>query len=391
MNTNSPSDSHVVSSAACPGGAFELPGIGRDVPPGQLFAVIRRLLDDHRGVAVATVIEADGSTPRKVGARAVIDESGQLHGTIGGGLVEAEALRRGIEATQSQRASIIECRLTGSGGPDTAPICGGVMRVVIAPPSAQDREAYARAAQALERRERGLLVTRIRQTDSTEVRVQWLDEPAIGAAGGFPGAERLLDCLEGEEACRFQDDRGAERAPEVVLVEPVVPRPRLLIVGGGHVGQAVAVQASWVGFDITVIDDRPEYTQPTLFPAGTALRCGEIAREVAGFPVDPDTYIVLVTRGHRHDAVALEACIHRPAAYLGMIGSERKVALVKRDFLQGGKATPDEWARVFAPIGLDIGAQTVPEIAASVTAELIAVRRGVRLEQRRPSFTRTTR
>ncbi|MCZ7639802.1 MAG: XdhC family protein [Verrucomicrobia bacterium] len=107
---------------------------------------------------------------------------------------------------------------------------------------------------------------------------------------------------------------------------------------------------------------------------------------MAAFPVNPDTYIVLVTRGHRHDAVALEACIHRPAAYLGMIGSERKVGMVKRDFLQSGKATPAEWARVFAPIGLDIGAQTVPEIAASIIAQLIAVRRGVRCEGRRPSL-----
>jgi xanthine dehydrogenase accessory factor len=390
MNQRSLADSPAASSARSPDGGAEWSGVGRDVPPGQIFGVIRTLLDSSRHVAVATVIEADGSTPRKVGARVVIDEDGQLHGTIGGGVVEAEALRRGLEAIQTQRASILECHMTGPGGPDAAPICGGIMRVVVAPASAQDREAYARAAQALERRERGLLLTRVRSADPTVVRVEWLDEPAIGTATAFPGPDRLADCFAGEEPCRFQDESAAEMAPDLVLVEPVVPRPRLLIVGGGHVGQAVAVQASWVGFDITVIDDRPEYTQPALFPAGTTRRCGEIAREVAGLPFDPDTYIVLVTRGHRHDAVALEACIHRPAAYLGMIGSERKVAMVKRDFLQNGKASPAEWARVFAPIGLDIGAQTVPEIAASVIAQLIAVRRGVPCEDRRPSFMLTS-
>lgn len=386
MNQKSPADSPAASSAKCPAGGAECVSVGRDVPPGQIFGVIRTLLDSSRRVAVATVVEADGSTPRKVGARAVIDEDGQLHGTIGGGVVEAEALRRGLEAIQSQRASILECRMTGPGGPDTAPICGGVMRVVVAPASGQDREAYTRAAQALERRERGLLLTRVRAADPTEVRVEWLDQPAIGTATAFPGSDRLSECLAGEEPCRFQNESATEPAPDLVLVEPVVPQPRLLIVGGGHVGQAVAVQARWVGFDITVMDDRPEYTQPALFPAGTTLQCGEIAAEVAAFPVDPDTYIVLVTRGHRHDAVALEACIHRPAAYLGMIGSERKVAMVKRDFLHSGKATPAAWARVFAPIGLDIGAQTVPEIAASVIAQLIAVRRGVRCEDRRPSL-----
>lgn len=375
------------SSSGCPT-SLE---VGRDVPPGRILGVIDRLLDAQRRGAVATVIEADGSTPRKVGARAVIDERGRIHGTIGGGVVEAEAQRQGLEVIQSQRASIIECRMTGQGGPDAAPICGGVMRVVIAPVSEGDGEAYAQAARAIERRERGLLLTWVQQTDPPEVRVEWLDQPAIGAATGFPGVARLSDCLEGEEPCCFQDDSAAAQAPDLVLAEPVVPRPLLLVVGGGHVGQAVATQARWVGFDITVIDDRPEYTHPGLFPEGTTLRCGDIAREVAGFPVDTDTYIVLVTRGHRHDAVALEACIHRPAAYLGMIGSERKVAMVKRDFLQTGRATPEEWERVCAPIGLDIGAQTVPEIAASIIAELIAVRRGVPLEHRRLRCAQTAR
>ena len=84
---------------------------------------------------------------------------------------------------------------------------------------------------------------------------------------------------------------------------------------------------------------------------------------------------MVVTRGHKHDAEALEACIHRPAAYIGMIGSKRKVALMRKDFIETGLATEAEFNRVFAPIGLDIGAVTVPEIAASVTAQLIAVRR----------------
>ncbi|MHC4687696.1 MAG: XdhC family protein, partial [Planctomycetota bacterium] len=88
-----------------------------------------------------------------------------------------------------------------------------------------------------------------------------------------------------------------------------------------------------------------------------------------------DVYVVLVTRGHKLDAETLEACIHAPAAYVGMIGSKRKVALLRENFIESGLAAAEEFDRVFAPIGLDIGAVTVPEIAASITAELIAVRR----------------
>lgn len=155
----------------------------------------------------------------------------------------------------------------------------------------------------------------------------------------------------------------------------MIPKSLLLIAGGGHVGQALALQANLVGFDVTVIDYRPEFTNPALFPEGTTARCGDIPKEIDALPIVSDTYIVIVTRGHKLDAEALEACVHMPAAYIGMIGSKRKVALIRENFIESGIATTEEFDRVHAPIGLDIGAVTVPEIAVSITAELIAVRR----------------
>jgi xanthine dehydrogenase accessory factor len=266
--------------------------------------------------------------------------------------------------------------MEGEGGSDASPICGGVMRVVIDPNAGRDHHAYACAAQAIERRERGLLLTHFRQDDPPVVSAEWMSESAARSSTRFLGADRLADCLNLDEPRVFLIEPDLLQSSTMVVAEPVVPRPLLLIVGGGHVGQAVAAQARWVGFDIAVIEDRPEFAHPALFPESTSIRCGDVAAEVAGFPVDPDTYVVLATRGHRHDAVALAACIRRPAAYIGMIGSTRKVALVRRDFLQNGRATQADWARVFAPIGLPIGAQTVPEIAASIVAQLIAARRG---------------
>jgi xanthine dehydrogenase accessory factor len=127
---------------------------------------------------------------------------------------------------------------------------------------------------------------------------------------------------------------------------------------------------------VLVIDDRPEFADPALFAAGVRTRCGRLADEQATLPLDADTYVVIVTRGHQHDAEALAACIHAPVAYLGMIGSRRKVALVRQSFLEDGLATAAELDRVFAPIGLPIGAVSVPEIAVSIAAQLIAVRRG---------------
>jgi len=165
----------------------------------------------------------------------------------------------------------------------------------------------------------------------------------------------------------------------------VIPKPLLLIAGGGHVSQALAIHADLVGFDVTVVDDRPEFTDPSLFPEGTTTRCGDIPKQITALATEEQgqdalataagTYIVIVTRGHKLDAATLEACIHVPVAYIGMIGSRRKVSLLRENFIQSGLATGEEFDRIFAPVGLDIGAVTVPEIAASITAELIAVRR----------------
>ena len=140
-------------------------------------------------------------------------------------------------------------------------------------------------------------------------------------------------------------------------------------------GQALARQAVLIGFDVTVIDDRPEFANPARFPKGATTLCGDIAETVSDFPICKDTYVVIVTRAHKHDAEALTACIHAPAAYIGMIGSKRKVGLIRKNVVESGVATEEKLNRVFAPIGLDIGAVTVPEIAASIVAQLTAVRR----------------
>ena len=142
-----------------------------------------------------------------------------------------------------------------------------------------------------------------------------------------------------------------------MLVEPLIPKPLLLIVGGGHVGQAVAAQASLVGFEIVVIDDRPEFARPALFPDGHDDPLRRRSREQFGrFPIGADTY-----RRHRHARPSARrrgagALLRKPAAYIGMIGSRRKVALMRQEFIESGRATAAEFDRVYAPIGLDIGA-----------------------------------
>jgi xanthine/CO dehydrogenase XdhC/CoxF family maturation factor len=242
---------------------------------------------------------------------------------------------------------VLTIELAGDEAAGLEPICGGSAHVLVDPTAAKDAEAYRAAAQAQEQRQRGVLVTRVRKGPPVVTEVSWHSGavPRPGARGRW------------------------------VLVEPIAPAPQLLIAGGGHIGQALAAQAALVGFEVTVVDDRPEFADPALFPAEARTVCADIAATLAATETDEETYIAIVTRGHRYDAEALQACLPKPAAYLGMIGSRRKVALVRESLLESRAATEEQLDAVHAPIGLDIGAETVPEIATSILAEMIAVRR----------------
>jgi len=161
-----------------------------------------------------------------------------------------------------------------------------------------------------------------------------------------------------------------------VFLEPVRPEPEVIVLGGGHVGQQVAAAAKLAGYRVTVIDDRPDFASPALFPAADRIICRDFAAALQEVKINPATYIVIVTRGHRYDYACLQAVITSPAAYIGMIGSRRRIKGVK-ERLQAGGVPEAALARVHAPIGLDIGAETPAEIAISILAEIIRVyRRG---------------
>ncbi len=332
--------------------------------------------DEGRSFAMALVLKAaEGSTPQKGGVRAVIDGIGKIWGTIGGGFVEGQAQQYAVEACKSEQPILFDFHLDNAYSRDAGGICGGTMRILIDPTVAKDRATYAQVAEATLQRQRGVILTTARTTVHTEVTSQWFPQEAIPSDAAFPGTDKIHSCLADERPQLFTESSENPKVFTEVMVEPVIPNPLLIIVGGGHIGQALALQASLVGFDITVVDDRPEFTDPALFPEGTTTRDGEIPKLITAQPITGDTYIVLVTRGHKLDAESLEACIHAPAAYIGMIGSKRKVALIRENFIESGIAAEEEFDRVHAPIGLDIGAVTVPEIAASITAQLISVRR----------------
>jgi len=172
---------------------------------------------------------------------------------------------------------------------------------------------------------------------------------------------------------------GWERAEEGeglgVFVEAMAPPPELLIVGAGHIALPLAQMGKMLDFEVTVLDDRGAFASRERFPEADTILVGPIDSELAKRPIGPSTYLVLVTRGHQHDEAALKTVIASEAAYIGMIGSRRRVKEVFRH-LEAAGVPAALTSRVHAPIGLRIGAQTPSEIAVAIAGELVQVRRG---------------
>ncbi|MFZ5830214.1 MAG: XdhC family protein [Planctomycetota bacterium] len=347
-------------------------------PADDLHAAAAEISARGHAFAMALVLDTTGSTPGKAGAKALIDANGAIRGTIGGGAVEAEALRRAVEAIRTGWPTVFDFDLTGNSSAARVPVCGGSMRVLIDPTAHRHHADYAAAADARQRRRRGVLMTSIRGEAERQVTACFFADGTIPQDLGFPGAEAISTAVKRDTPCRWLSPPGRTGESLEVFFEPIHPNPMLLIFGGGHVGQALAAQAALVGFEIVVIDDRPEFVRPELFPPGTVLHCGDVGQTPTEVPIGSDTYVVIVTRDHAHDAQALAAYVQSDAAYVGMIGSRRKVAMMREDFIQSGRATAAQFDRIHAPIGFNLGAATVPEIAVGILAELIAVRRGAR-------------
>jgi xanthine dehydrogenase accessory factor len=213
-------------------------------------------------------------------------------------------------------------------------------------------------------------------------------------AGDFGGGGLEAAVLEDCEAALHQFPRSAVQAryyrPEgtrvhrlearaagayEVMLEIIEASATLLIVGGGHIGLSLATMGAQVGFAIAVLDDREMYANAERFPMADRIMCGDFEKLLDAFPIGPTTYAVMVSRGHKQDETALRAVVGRGAAYAGMIGSKRRVSTVLRHLAEEGVPI-EALESVHTPIGFDIGAETPEEIAVSILAEVIAVRRG---------------
>ncbi len=161
-----------------------------------------------------------------------------------------------------------------------------------------------------------------------------------------------------------------------VFVEPILPRPTVVVIGGGHVGKAVSHLASWLGFRVVVTDDRPEWCTPEVHPDADEFIVAPMDELPEQMAITPQTYLILTTRGLTVDAPGLPNLIRSPAAYIGVIGSKRRWITTRKQILADTDITEEELNRVHSPVGLELNAETPEEIALSIMAEVILARNG---------------
>lgn len=335
---------------------------------------------------LATIVRLTGSGPRGAGTKFLIMEDGSYVGTIGGGLLEAEVLRKAETVFATGRPATLGLSLMGRDVAETDMICGGDVEVFLEPliPDDEGRIMILKELTEIQKRGgSGLLVTvvdpeRWKKGESLKVFLHSGGERTGGLAGMKQIEDELCRTLperlkKREPAIDFFEDQGGQQVK--LFVEPVLSNPFLYVFGGGHVSSQIVPLASKVGFKVVVVEDRMEFADPKRFPGAEGVYCYPMNGVMERLPVDESSYIVIVTRGHLNDKTVLAQALKTRARYIGMIGSRRKKAMIFERLLEEG-FTQKDLDRVYAPIGLDIGAETPEEIAVSIVAEIIQVRAG---------------
>ncbi len=328
-------------------------------------------LKSGRPVVVATIIRRSGSAPRAVGARMLLYPGGEIKGSVGGGLLEAQILGQGERLFERGQAEVMNFSLMGQGAEAAGMICGGEVDVYLERLDPQDEALInlLERAEGLAKHDRpGVLAVALDEDRAWGRRFLVTPDKLLS----LPGAARPEELTSLQESLR----QGRVIRPhlrERFYVEPLKAPATVVIFGGGHVSAQIAPLAALVDFRVVVVDDRPEFASQERFPTAAEVICQNFEGVFDALAVTSSSYLVIVTRGHRWDGVILAQALKSEAAYVGMIGSRRKRDAIYAALLQKGFGEED-LKRVHSPVGLDIGAETPEEIGVSIVAELIKVR-----------------
>src|SRR6266705_4114522 len=341
------------------------------------FDRIDQTKNGSRKVAVATLVNTRGTTPRKEGAKMVVGEHGDILGSVTiGGCVDAQVLEESADVLATMRPRLLELNLGDEEAWEIGLTCGGTIEVFVEPlavgrPDDPAVRLYERARDHARAGGRAAVVTRL---DGPGAKLLVLDSGAVEGSLGDP----------------FLDERFAAEVPQAIaggtsrtlylenvraFVEVVAPPALLLVVGASHVAMPLVTLARVLGYRTVVLDGRPRFATRERFPDVDELRVGIPSELVAEYPLIASTALILVAHDYKYDLPVLRRALVTDVGYIGMLGSSRRGGAILK-FLTEEGVSDAELKRIRVPIGLDLGARSAPEIALAIMAEIQAVRGG---------------
>ncbi|HSD20212.1 MAG TPA: XdhC/CoxI family protein [Anaeromyxobacter sp.] len=339
----------------------------------EVFDHIDQLRRAPGRVAVATLVNTRGTTPRKEGAKMLVGEGGAVLGSVTiGGCVDAQVIEESAQVLSSQRPQLLELNLGDEEAWEIGLTCGGTIEVFVEPLSLP---VYERVRAHATRGGHGAIVSRLEQAEGAQAgKLVVLDDGTVEGTLGDPFLDQRF-AAEAREA--MANARSTTLFLEGVraFVEVVAPPALLLVVGAGHVAMPLTALARVLGYRTVVLDGRPRFATRERFPDVDELRVGMPSEMVRDYALTPAAALVLVAHDYKYDLPVLRHALGTPAGYIGMLGSLRRGKTIL-DFLRDEGVSAEQIARVRVPIGLDLGARSAPEIALAILAEIQATRGG---------------
>jgi xanthine dehydrogenase accessory factor len=352
----------------------------------NIYLQIPDLQSADSPLVLATVTRTRGSTPQKPGSSALFGSKGLISGTVGGGVVEGKVQKLATDAVLSGNCDLSRFNLANDISDTEEAICGGEISVLTDANLGNSLEVFEELKQSLAKRISGVLITKVTPVTETKVMISryWISEnvnPSIPddvLSRIEPEVKKLISDKNPSGFSELEIGSAGEEQSSLVYLQPLFPPDQLIIAGAGHIGRALAHLGSLLDFEVTVIDDRNEFANTTNITDADHIIVKDIGEAMQELEKGENTYVVIVTRGHKDDASALRPCIGKDLAYTGMIGSKNKISAMRISFIEKGWSTYDQWDKIHAPVGLAIKSQTVEEIAVSIAAELVLVRNSKR-------------
>jgi xanthine dehydrogenase accessory factor len=334
-------------------------------------------LKNNSAVVLVSIAELQGSSPRHGGTKMAVCADGKTIGTVGGSLLEVEAIKSAREILSTRQSRMIKYDLTSTNAYSRGMLCGGKATLLLdyIAPDSRNIQFFQSWQEALSGSRNLYLLTRYQSDGQTDA-VQVTGRGLLFSDGQMDGTFTLTPEAYGylKSDLHLVSSAAVFSFPDSKLLVDLMRKVKTLYCfGAGHVAVPTARLAELVGFRVVVIDDRPDYVTAERFPGAELRPIASFEQAVQGLEIDEDSFIVIFTYGHMYDRTVLEQVVNTQAGYIGMISSRKKRDSIYKAMTENGFSR-ERLEQVHSPIGLAIGAETPEEIAVSIVAELIKER-----------------